>query len=62
MKINEETEPLLIKIVFVIVVVFLLFFGVASAVFMVRNPKANQMQCYTYFMEVIKFEKVEKFQ
>lgn len=38
------------------------YYAFAFTVFEFRNPKANKTTYYTYFIEVIKFEKLERFQ
>lgn len=39
-----------------------LYFGIASAAFQWNNPKANRLQVFREFSSVIRFEKMEKYQ
>lgn len=47
---------------FILFVIGMLYFLIAAAVFQIRNPKANEMQIYVYFYEVVTFKKIEEFQ
>ncbi len=40
----------------------LVYLSIATVIWEFRNPKANKMTVYTHFSDVIKFNKLEKFQ
>lgn len=39
-----------------------LYFGVASAVWQIRNPLANRSTCFSYASDVLAFRKLPEFQ
>lgn len=43
-------------------ILFLIYYSIAGFVFDARNPTANNISKITHFMDVIKFNKLEKFQ
>lgn len=44
------------------VIIFILWFGLASVVWGFQNPKANQYTVFTHFTHVMCFEKLDTFQ
>lgn len=55
-------NKLLHSIIFFVLVIFILYCAVATTVFQYRNPKANDMCIFREFGDVIKFNKLEKYQ
>lgn len=50
------------NILYFLVIGFFIYCWVTWATFQVRNPKANRMTFFTYFSDVVKFNKLENFQ
>lgn len=55
----KDTMTLVLLILGTIIV---LYIGLASMVWGFRNPLANRYTVYTYFPEMITFQKLDKFQ
>lgn len=47
---------------YILILLLAMCFGVVNMIWMINNPKANQLTIYTHFDDAIHFRKLDKFQ
>ena len=59
---KKKLHYAMLRVIFCMTVLPIIYFLAAALAWQVRNPKANQMTVLTYFTDVVQFRKLDKFQ